>query len=165
MYHVFVERGVLQFIAKKKTHISPHHIFPNLPGSHLEGLKCCGGLWSWSCVLRPHMSVAYTCSHYSPTNLRRRGSGSAPGACVVFLLLPWRLFIHLHSRPRGDCEPLGFHPTTLKVRWAARGRQEVNNESSSLFFVFLPIFSFSRSLSICIFLSHTVSPLHCSFHF
>ncbi len=113
-------------------------------------------------------SVAYTCSHYSPTNLWHRGAGSAPGACVVLLLLPGGLFIHLHTVtvdpvtwPGGDSELLGSDPTALKVRWAAGGREEVNDESSSLFFIFLPISSFSSSLSICHFLSHTVSNLHC----
>lgn len=104
--------------------------------------------------LRPHMSVAYTCSHYGPTNLRHRGPRSDPGACVVFLLLPGGLFIHLHtvavdhiSWPGGDTELLGFRLTALKVQWAAGGRKEVNNESS-LFFISCRIFTlFSLHLS------------------
>lgn len=115
------------------------------------------------------MSVAYTCSHYSPTNLQHGGPGSAPGACVVFLLLLGELFIHLHTvvvdhiaRP-ADSELAGFHPPALKVQRAAGGGEAVNLGRVS---------SLSCSLSVCLSLSFTLS-LHstafhllcCSFHF
>lgn len=92
--------------------------------------------WSWSCFffLWPDMSIAYTCSHYSLTNSAAR---RPPGACVVFILLPGGLFIHLHNVavdhitwPGGDSEPLGSRPAALKVRRAAQGGEVVCDESS-----------------------------------
>lgn len=119
---------------KKETpHVPPHHIFANTSGSHLEGPRRFGAgavfffLW-------PDMSIAYTCSHYSLTNSAAR---RPPGACVVFILLPGGLFIHLHNVavdhitwPGGDSEPLGSRPAALKVRRAAQGGEVVCDESS-----------------------------------
>lgn len=81
------------------------------------------------------MSIAYTCSHYGLTH--SAVPGRPPRACVVFILLPGGLFIHLHTVavdritwPGGDGELLGTRPAALKVRRAARAGEVVSDESS-----------------------------------
>lgn len=85
------------------------------------------GVTSGGCFIRPHMFVAYTCSHYRPTNLVAWGAGlwsmCGPPPCYQ-----WELFIHLHSVavdhiswPAGDSLLLERRPVALKVQGAVEG--------------------------------------------